>query len=191
MRSVNGGRTIRVLASSPGDVSDERQQLSVVVQELNATLRALVPERPTVVELIKWETHVHPDMGTDAQDVVSRQIPEYDVFLGIMWSRFGTPTSVAGSGTEQEFREAHVGWQERRSPSHILFYFCRQDFPADLVLKNIDQLAKVSKFRSELANQGLVGNYESHAAFADTVRPHLVLVLSEIMHAGESRSQIA
>jgi Domain of unknown function (DUF4062) len=191
MRSVNAGRTIRVFASSPSDVSDERQQLSVVVQELNATLRALVPDRPTVVELIKWETHVHPDMGRDAQDVVSRQIPDYDVFLGIMWLRFGTPTQVAGSGTEEEFLDAHAGWQERRSPSHILFYFCLQDYPAKEALKNIDQLAKVSKFQSELKNQGLVWSYESHAAFADTVRPHLVSVLSEIMHAGESRSQMA
>jgi hypothetical protein len=191
MRSVLPGRTIRFFASSPSDVSDERQQLAVVVQELNATLRALVPDRPTVVELIKWETHVHPDMGRDAQDVVSRQIPEYDVFLGIMWSRFGTPTSVADSGTEQEFWDAHAGWQERRSPSHILFYFCRQDFPADLVLREIKQLEKVATFRNELANRGLVWNYPSHAEFADTVRPHLVSVLSEIMHAGEPLSAIA
>jgi Domain of unknown function (DUF4062) len=191
MPSMLAGRTIRVFASSPSDVSDERQQLSVVVQELNATLRALVPDRPTVVELIKWETYVHPDMGRDAQDVVSRQIPDYDVFLGIMWSRFGTPTKDADSGTEQEFWDAHAGWEKRRTPSHILFYFCRQDFPNDVVMKNIDQLQKVSAFRSELANRGLVWNYPSHAAFADTVRPHLVSVLSEILHAGQPRSEIA
>jgi hypothetical protein len=191
MRNMPAGRTIRVFASSPSDVSDERQQLAVVVQELNATLRALAPDRPTVIELIKWETHVHPDMGRDAQDVVSRQIPDYDVFLGIMWSRFGTPTQVADSGTEQEFWDAHAGWQERGSPSHILFYFCRQDFPADVVMRDIQQLEKVAKFRSELANRGLVWNYASHATFADTVRPHLVSVLSEIIHAGEPRSQVA
>jgi hypothetical protein len=190
MRSMPAGRTIRVFASSPSDVSDERQQLAVVVQELNATLTALVPESPTV-DLIKWETHVHPDMGRDAQDVVSRQIPDYDVFLGMMWSRFGTPTKVAGSGTEEEFWDAYAGWEERRSPSHILFYFCRQDLPADMVMHNIDQLQKVSAFRNELQNRGLVWSYPSHAEFADTVRPHLVSVLSEIIHAGEPRSQIA
>jgi Domain of unknown function (DUF4062) len=191
MRNVNASRTIRVFASSPGDVSDERQQLSVVVQELNTTLRALVPEQPTVVELIKWETHVHPDMSTTAQDSISRQIPDYDVFLGIMWSRFGTPTQVAGSGTEQEFREADASSKKRGSPSHILFYFCRQNYPADLDEPDLEQLAKVFRFRKELKSRGLVGSYDSHAAFADTVRPDLVRVLSEIIHVGESRSQIA
>ena len=185
------GRTIRVFASSPGDVAEERQQLAVVVQELNATLRALVPDKPTVIELITWEGYVHPDVGRDAQEVVSRQIPDYDVFLGIMWSRFGTPTKVAGSGTEEEFRMAHAGWQDRGIPSHILFYFCHQAISPDLDAREIEQLGKVSTFRSELSNRGLVGHYESHAAFADTVRPHLVKVLSEIVHAGEPPSSVA
>jgi len=188
---VDAGRTIRVFASSPGDVADERRQLGVVVQELNATIRALVPDKPTVVELITWEEWVHPDIGRDAQEVVGRQIPAYDVFLGIMWSRFGTPTHVADSGTEEEYRAAETGWRERRSPSHILFYFCRQDYPVELVQQSIEQLKKVGDFRAELTTKGLVWNYPSHAAFADTVRPHLVSVVSEIIHAGEPASSVA
>ena len=42
-------------------------------------------------------------LGIDAQDVINRQLGEYDIFLGIMNTRFGSPTHRADSGTEEEF----------------------------------------------------------------------------------------
>jgi hypothetical protein len=117
-------QTIRIFASSPGDVSKERDALGGAVQELNTTLRALVPERGIQLELVRWETHTHPDMGEGPQAVVDEQLGhDFDLFVGMMWKRFGTPTREAGSGTEQEFRAAYAGWEERRRPAHILFYF--------------------------------------------------------------------
>jgi hypothetical protein len=44
-------------------------------------------------------------MGRPEQLILD-QIGQYDLFVGIMWRRFGTPTGVAGSGTEQEFDHA-------------------------------------------------------------------------------------
>src|SRR3954470_19122233 len=118
-------RLIRIFGSSPGDLTHEQEQLGAVVQELNATVRALVPEEGLGLELIRWQTHTHPDLGSEPQAVVDDQLGyDYDVYVGMMWSRFGTPTSQAGSGTEQEFRSAYAGWEQRRRPSHVLFYFC-------------------------------------------------------------------
>jgi len=51
---------IRIFVASPGDVQNERDQLGQVVQELNSTLSALVPERGLMLELVRWETHAHP-----------------------------------------------------------------------------------------------------------------------------------
>lgn len=70
-----------------------------VVAELN---RGIADERGLVVELIRWETHVRPVIGTDAQDVINRQIGVPDVFIGIFWKRLGTPTPRAPSGTAEE-----------------------------------------------------------------------------------------
>ncbi len=114
---------IRIFLASPGDVRAEREQLAKVVQkELNTTLSVLAPEKGIVVELVRWETHVHPGLGRDAQDVVSQQIGEYDIFLGIMWRRFGTKTKVAASGTEEEFRIAQTAWEATRRLFQILFF---------------------------------------------------------------------
>ncbi|WP_462074860.1 hypothetical protein [Nitrospira sp. CMX1] len=59
--------------------------------------------------------------------MINDQIGEYDIFIGIMWRRFGTPTGVAGSGTEGEFRIAYKRWQENPQIA-LMFYFCQEPF---------------------------------------------------------------
>ena len=56
------------------------------------------------IESKKWEKDVFPAFGEDSQDVINKQIgTDYNIFVGIMWKKFGTPTSRAESGTEEEF----------------------------------------------------------------------------------------
>ena len=166
----------------------EREQLAKVVQELNTILSALAPQESVVVELVRWETHVHPGLGRDAQTVVNEQIGQYDIFVGIMWRRFGTPTTVAASGTEEEFRIAHRAWEGEHRLLQILFYFCQAPAPPPSTSDEIDQLGRVFDFRQELTRHGLVWDYPDHSAFADTVRPHLVMVLGRMLHGDPSRT---
>ena len=185
--------TIRIFCSSPGDVLLEREQLGAVVEELNTALRAFAPEKGVALELVRWETHTYPDVGSDPQAVVDAQLGEddFDVFVGMMWSRFGSPTSRAGSGTEHEFRNAYAGWERKRRPAHILFYFCEEPYPATLALESAVQLQAIHDFRLELTQKGLIGSYGTHAGFGDKLRRDLVLVVSRMLHAGEPPSSIA
>jgi hypothetical protein len=162
-------RKVRILVASPGDVQSERDQLFKVVNELNLTLSALAPEKGIVLELVRWETHVHPGLGSDAQQVVNEQIGDYDVFVGIMWKRMGTPTITSQSGTDEEFQRAYRKWQENKSLP-VLFYFCQQSFPPPRGAEDVEQLGKVVAFRNELSSKGLVADYEDHESFADVVR---------------------
>ena len=86
-----------------------------MINELNLTITAISPEKRVLLELVRWETHVAPSLGSDPQDVVNRQIGEYDLFVGIMWKRMGTPTALATSGTEEEFNGAYELWQQNRT----------------------------------------------------------------------------
>src|SRR3954468_13220830 len=147
---MNTSRTIRIFASSPADLSTERKALASAIQELNTTLHALVPDKGIALELVAWETHTHPDVGTDPQAVVDGQLGyECDVFVGMMWKRFGTPTPKWGSGTEQEFRSAYSGWQRVRRPAHILFYFSEAPVSTKLTVADTQQLGLVVQFREE------------------------------------------
>src|SRR5689334_2154747 len=113
---------IRIFAGSPGDVEKEKESLAGVIDELNRTISSLVPHKPTLLELITWKTHTYP-AGGRPQGVINMQIGDYDIFLGIMWKRFGTPTGEALSGTEEEYTRAFENWKKSGKP-HLMFYFC-------------------------------------------------------------------
>ena len=78
---------------------DERNLFQEIVAEWNQTWARNLGLR---LELLRWEQDAYPGIGTDSQDVINHQIPEdYDLFIGLMWSRFGTPTARAGSGCDR------------------------------------------------------------------------------------------
>jgi hypothetical protein len=183
-------RKIRIFVASPGDVTTERQQLAKVVDELNLTLTALAPEKGIIVELVRWETNVAPGLGRDAQDVVNRQIGMYDIFIGIMWRRFGTKTSIAGSGTVEEFQNAYEQWK-RDQARPVLFYFCQTPFAPPRTIDDVQQLQRVVEFHVELSSKGLVWEYDDPERFSDIIRPHLLLVLSHMLAPTESLSETA
>ena len=64
------------------------------------------------LELLRWETSTRPGIGSEPQDIINSQIgDEYDVFIGILWGRIGSPTSKADSGTLEEFERARARWE--------------------------------------------------------------------------------
>lgn len=174
-----GYRKIRVFVASPSDVEIERDALAGVVNELNTIIAALIPQAAVVVELLRWETHVTPSFGRP-QAVINEQLPDYDVFIGIMWKRFGTPTGEAEAGTEEEFRLALRKWEETRQP-HIMFYFSAQPLPPPSNSADVEQLGRVVAFRAEVSKKGLVWQYPDAAKFADVVRPHLAATIGQII----------
>lgn len=183
-------KKVRIFASSPGDVQSEREQLTKVINDLNSTISAIAPEKGISLELLKWETHTFPDLDSNGvQPVITRQIGEYDIFIGIMWKRFGTPTKMAGSGTEEEFRNAYSSWDKTRSPQ-IMFYFCQAslEFPND---DDLEQIKKVNAFRRELSEKGLIGVYTDHDKFTDIVRQDLNYRLAPIFSERKSTTETA
>lgn len=172
-------RTLKVFLASPGDVQEERSALARLVRDINDVLAFLAPEKHLTLELVRYETHTFPDLG-QPQEVINRQIPvDYDIFVGVMWSRCGTPTEVASSGTIDEFRRAC----ERRKKGHlprIMFYFCDQMIPIPDA-EGLKQLAGVVEFRSELEKMGLTGSYPSHAEFSEYVRGGLLRAIRDTL----------
>ena len=171
----NDSRTVRVITvfvSSPSDVQQERDVLDEIVTSINRTDGQPGGFR---LELFKWEDSVTPRIGPKPQEVVDEQTPAYDVYLGIMSTRFGTPTARYGSGTAQEFEEAWKSWENVGSP-WITFYF--QDEPKlSGNAAAAAQYVKVCEFREQLCTQGLVATYKnvrgSREAFFEKVSEHL------------------
>jgi len=164
---------LRVFVASPSDVQRERELLDDVIDELN---RGIADEKGLVLELVRWETHAWPDIGEDAQDVINRQIAPSDIFVGIMWNRFGTPTKRAESGTKEEFDRAYAYWKKYGRPK-IMFYFnCAPFSPSSD--DQSEQKRKVLAFKKELDDKGaFYREYNGADEFERAVREHLTQVI--------------
>ena len=164
---------VRLFVASPGDVQRERDSIERVVTELNNTIGYNLE---LFVDLIRWETHTRPQLGRP-QGVINAQIGGYDIFVGIMWKRFGTPTGQADSGTEEEFNLAYKEWQ-RDNRFQVLFYFSQARYTLNSV-DETQQAAKVLAFKEDLKNKGLIWEYSNASEFPNILRQHLGSILFE------------
>ena len=172
-------RTLRVFIASPSDVADERNALRRLLRDINDVLTFLDPLRNLRLELVGYETDSYPDFGSP-QDVINRQIPvDYDIFVGIMWKRCGTPTKNAPSGTIEEYRRACEKRKQGGLP-RIMFYFCDESIalPSE---EELIQLGEVLKFRREVNELGLTSSYPSHVEFIEHVRGGLLRAIRDIL----------
>lgn len=166
-------KKIRLFLASPGDVQAERGKVPAIVAQLN---RMLGDYLGVHLELVQWKTHVAPDMGRP-QAIINQQIRDYDIFVGIMWKRFGTPTGKAESGTEEEFNLAYANWQLYQRP-RILFYFSQAAYTPKS-RDELEQWGKVLAFKEKLERKGLPRDVQSPEEFAELLREHLAKILQE------------
>lgn len=165
----------KIFLASPSDVKEERLTVKKVVDEINLGSYATTGIK---LELITWETHTHPSIGIDAQDVINRQIADdYDIFIGIMWTKFGSPTERADSGTKEEFDRAFDKYKANPGGIEVLFYF-KTTPPLSLKDFDLEGLVKVREFQSRLVNQGVYYKEFNQAdEFEQLLRLHLISVL--------------
>ena len=161
---------LRVFVASPGDVLVERKKLAEVIDELN---HGIAGAKGIMLQLIGWETDAWPGVAVDPQAVINQQIEGYDIFIGIMWKRFGTPTKRAGSGTAEEFEQAYHLWETCGTP-RIMLYFSKTNFYPSSLDEAI-QVGKVLEFKKKAMDKGvLYWEYNSPKEFEKFVRMHLL-----------------
>ena len=142
------------------------------------------------LELIRWETHAYPGFGEDPQAVINKQIPQdFDLFIGIMWYRFGTPTNRAESGTFEEFQRAKQRHDANPDDLQLMIYF--KDAPPPVSPSELDpgQLSHIATFRDSLGSQGgLYWSFQTTSEFEQFVRMHLTRYIQKKMQQNEIES---
>lgn len=161
-----------IFVSSPSDLKEERDVLEEVVRELNLTYGK---SNNCVIELLKWETHSAPGISAShTQDLIKNDIgDEYDIFLGVIWKRFGTPTPYAESGTEEEFKDALARFEKGNLQPQILFYF-KNSPPNSLNDIDPEQLLKVKQFKQSIPkDKMLYWEFDTIESFQNFTRMHI------------------
>jgi hypothetical protein len=152
--------------------------METVITEFNLTFGKKQNVR---LELVKWENNARPGIGADGQDVINQQIQDdYDIFVGMMWSRFGSPTARSESGTKEEFERAFARFKENSKSVTIMFYFKDAPIPPSKI--DLDQLGKVQAFKQELSEKygALYSEFETPEDFLAKIRIHL----GQLIHDG-------
>lgn len=190
-------KVIRVFVASPSDVLNEVDRVSRVVEEFN---HGLAEGMGVKLELMKWDKFIAPLMGRP-EEVVLKQIDlsDLDIFIGIIWLRFGTPTgginpllgSEFESGTEEEFLWAFKIWKETGYPK-ILFYRCTRP-PHDLNLIDPNQLLKIKNFFDNFIHSGdhpgLIKEYQTEEDFERIIRINLHYLIRSLSNVESFKNE--
>jgi tetratricopeptide (TPR) repeat protein len=175
---TDGLKKLRIFAASPSDVANERARLATVVEDL----KALAEYVGVTLELVDWQ-QVVPDLGRAEQVILDQLKPDtWDLFIGILWHRFGTPPGGKDpqtqkeylSGTEEEFRVAYRLWQQYKRP-RVMFCWCKRSIPPDDL--DPDQYKRVREFFAGFAHDadhpGVYQTFDSVESFERLARQNL------------------
>lgn len=178
---------LSIFLASPGDVAEERSRLVDAISEWNKTWARNLGVR---LEIVRWEDDAYPGIGIDAQDVINRQLPQdFDLFIGIMWTRFGTPTLRAGSGTVEEFGRALEMHNAAPGSVDIFFYF--KDTPISPSKIDLDQYLKVQEFKTSLKEEGvLFWDFSDIDQFEKLVSLHITRHVQSWRHRQEGKNTL-
>jgi hypothetical protein len=151
-----------VMVASPSDV--EEGALAAVREALARWNAMHAQDKGVVLLLRSWRTHSSPELGDRPQAILNKQLIERsDLLIAVFWTRIGTATGEAESGTVEEIRE-HIN-----QGKPVMIYFCEK--PASPAGFDPQQIEKLKSFRSEV--NGLYDTYATDEQLREKVERHL------------------
>ena len=160
----------RILIASPSDVVQERKAIPEVIHHWNAvnSLR-----REVILEPVLWETHATPEMGDRPQAIINKQlVSNCDILIGTFWTRIGTHTINAESGTVEEIAE----FIKAKKP--VLLYISSVPVVPESI--NTEQYTELLKFVEQYKKEGLISNYESIAELREKLQGHVTKTIDAL-----------
>lgn len=171
----------KIFLASPSDTINERRSANQTIEEINNLLGDTLKIK---FEIIKWETHATPAMGRP-QGIINKQlrIEQCDIFVGIIWKRFGTPTGEKNnkgvdyaSGTEEEFDYAYKLWLSKGKPE--IYFFKSTKAPKNIKDFDVKQLDRINSFFKQFSfdceHPGLYQEYKTNYEFKECLQRTLI-----------------
>lgn len=155
---------VNVIIASPSDLQEERDSIPALFNSWNST------KSDILIEPIMWESGVVPAMGDHPQSIINDQIIDKgDLLVAMFWSKIGTPTPNAKSGTIDEIKE----FISKKGGLRAMVYFCDRPLPHGPNEIDHKELQKLQEFRDEMTSQGLHRNYKTVSEFTGLLYRHL------------------
>jgi len=172
---------LKILIASPSDLTEERNSAELAVQDWNA----LKAESEGVMLLpVRWETSVFPVAAIRPQSAINHQIVDSsDILVGLFWTRIGTSTGIAISGTVEEIdRFAAAG-----KPA-MIYFSNRPVSPANI---DISQLGSLKDFQAQTYRASLTGTFQSADEFRHLLFRHLTGMVRRVKPQGRPAAKLS
>jgi hypothetical protein len=165
---------LEVLIASPSDTIAQRTIIRQAVFDWNASnARAF----GMVLLPVLWETHSFPGLDGRPQGMINKQIVnDADILIATFWTRLGSPTGEADSGTVEEIARFRTDGR----PVHI--YFC--ETPVAPLSTDTAQVAAIRSYRDEISQAGLFSSYSTDDELRYKVRDDLTRRIHDMQQAG-------
>jgi hypothetical protein len=158
-----------VLIASPNDVSSERETLAEVMAAWNS---ANSRDTRILFQPLRWELDAIPASGGDTQSIISKQIVQRaDILFGVFWTRIGTKTKKAASGTVAEIEDFVAKGKD------ALVYFCNRPIPIE---HDPNQLRLLKSYKKKLAESALYAEFSDVSQLYTQASRHLAGLASKI-----------
>ncbi len=142
-------KVYRVMIGTPSDLVDERLAATDAINEWNA--QHAEAERIVLLP-VKWETHALPTSGVRPQAAINDQLVDRcDILIGMFWTKLGTSTGVASSGTVEEIDRFVAAGKP------AMLYFSQRRIPK--IKMDLSQAARLKKFKAATYKKALVGSF--------------------------------
>lgn len=139
-------RQIRVVISCPSDVDKEKD---IIISLCNTLSNHIFAKKNIHIKSIHWAKDVPRVItGEGPQGIIDKYLEDqdYDIYIGILWKRFGDPQPNGLTPTESEFEDALKRYEKIRRPL-IKFLFKTEKFYLNDEYET-SQLLALQKFKS-------------------------------------------
>jgi len=181
-------KIIHIFVSCPDDVKKEKEIVRDVCHELTLVLGKL---KDIEIKVIDWQNDVVPLItGEGAQSVIEKQIEEYDydIYLGILWKRFGDRQSNGLTPTEEEFEKAFKRREETGRPV-IKFYFKQDKYYPENTYE-AEQALQVHKFKDKITSLGLYDVFRGKSDFREKAFKSITYIVNSFDSLTSQRIKI-
>jgi hypothetical protein len=168
-RDGNLAARINVAIASPTDVREERDVVPKVFLRWNSA------RSDAILHPEMWEHSAVPALGGHPQKILNKQIiDKSELLIAIFWSRLGTPTPDAESGTVEEIEE----FIEAKGAARVMLYFCTRDIRHDI---DLEELQRLRDYKETMKTRGLYQEYSTPADFENKLYPHIDAKVHEFL----------
>jgi hypothetical protein len=168
-----GIKNISVFISCPSDVENEKSIVKSVCKSLSSIYRKTHKIQLTPLD---WKENVPSEISNlSPQEIIDKNIQDYDVYIGIFWKRFGDKIVNGLSPTEKEFEDA-LARKEKIGKPIIKFFFKKKEYSINTVYE-ADQIKEIQIFKERIKKIGIYDEFFDDISFQDIVYKSLLYIL--------------